>query len=52
MNSNVLHLKKPKGFRPALALAMARAAMKLGRKRQDTGLAKAGALCSTKPTRA
>lgn len=42
MTSNVVHLKKPKGFRPAMGLAMGRTAMRLGRKRGDAGLAKAG----------
>ena len=42
MSSNVLHLKKPKAFRPAMGLAMGRAAMRLGRKREDPGLTKAG----------
>ena len=42
MTSNVVHLKKPKGFRPAMGLAMGRTAMCLGRKRGDVGLFRAG----------
>jgi hypothetical protein len=42
MTSNVVHLKKPKGFHPAMGLAMGRTAMRLGRKRGDAGLVKAG----------
>ena len=42
MSSNVVHLKKPKGFHPAMGLAMARTAMRLGRKWGDPGLVSAG----------
>ena len=42
MSSNVVHLKKPKGFHPAMGLAMGRTAMRLGRKHGDPGLTKAG----------
>src|SRR5581483_9683143 len=42
MKSNVLHLRKPKALRPAPALALARTAMRAGRKHRDPGLAAAG----------
>ena len=42
MKSNVVHLRKPKTFSPAAALAMAQAMILSGRKHHDEGLVKMG----------
>ena len=42
MKSNVVHLRKPKPYSPAAALAMARMMILTGRKDHDEGLVKRG----------
>jgi hypothetical protein len=42
MKSNVVHLRKPKTFSPAAALAMARAMIRTGREHHDEALEKRG----------
>ena len=42
MTSNVVHLRKPKRFRRAAALAMGRAMMRAGESSDDLQLAKLG----------